>query len=320
MEQINQLLVSASAFFLSALCITVILLLFAVLYFLLKHLLKTSMLTVFQGQDTEIKGIPFYVRQGRLTHETSYLETLEIYTLTVKQVQLDDQGKPAASEIVYLGVKTLSQSPAVLQQLTALRLKVQEAQRAKTAEAQKGLLDSIREMFDSFPSYNGQIPTDILLESNQIRESSYVDYSTPYYLNQVQPLSGSSELDFTLAADGTLQKTAAKASDTSFDNLLSLLPTDSLISKPAAEPEADITTQETKPTEKYEIELTVEQKYVRHIFFKVLEATRLLHSSFKPSIPPNEIESWYRREVVTELKPKEAPAAPVEKPKNSEGE
>lgn len=314
---LNQLLVNLSTILLSTLCLTIIIMLFAVLYFVIRQLLKTSMLTVFQGVDKEIKGIPFYVKQGRLTHETTYLETLETYTLTAKKIILDDQGKPAESAIEHLIVKTVSLSPSILEQLASLRLKVRDAQQTQGAAQQKALLDEIQELFEDLPAYRGQIADDSPLESNQIKESNYVDYETIFYLNQHQPLSGTSELDFALAADGTLQKTTAKVDDTSFEKLLGLLPTDTLIAKPAVSAEDEVSVKvEGRADHKYEIDLAVEQRYVRHIYSKVLHARTLLPDLFHQALPLGNTESWYRREFITELnpKPKETPTASEQQP------
>jgi hypothetical protein len=312
MEQITQFIMSLSTLLLSALCFTMMILIIGVFYLVLRIALKPRMLTVSQGRGNDLEGIPFYIKRGRLTQETTYLETLETYTIIANRVMLDDQGKPVGSETEFIRVKTVSQSNNIPELLADLRQKIQEAQSAIGADNQKALLELIKEKFENLPFYTGQLPapSDAHIESNYFKESSFVDYGTTYYINQLQPLSGKSELEFTLAADGTLQKTVAKNEDSSFDSLMSLLPTDSLISKPKADEEEVSTEEEGRKDYKFEVSLSTEKRYIRHIYSKVLPQETLLPDFFRPAIPLGDNENWYRREIVTDLNPKPKEAMP----------
>lgn len=290
-----------------------------VLYFLLQGRLgKTMALRVTDGAKP-LDGIPFYLKRGRLTQETSYLETLASCTLTAKKITLDNEDKPVQTEIKYVGAKTVSQSASSDRTLAELCMAVAAAQQAQGAE-QENLLPALQEKFEQLPAYDGQLPSHPLpLAGNVLTESAFVDYENRLYINQHQPLIGTSDIDLTLAADGTLSKATAKADDKTFASLLGYLPTDMLATKKPAAPPADMAKSEAvqsgigEPSQKfvYEFALTVTQQYVRHTRLREIDSPS--DRALKPPIPLADPNSWYRREILSDLnpvseKPVEAPA------------
>ncbi len=164
-----------------------------------------------------------------------------------------------------------------------------------------GGLDKVRDTSGRYhiPSRPLRVP----LESNVIRESDFVRYGTPFYLNKVQLISGAAELSLELAADGTLTKAAAKAEEKAFEQVLGLLPTDKLLEKAkGAVAPAAAADQVTKIAGAaagaihYEFNLVAEQRYVRHIRF-----ADVADRSFRPGLPLRDEGHWYRREAVIDL-------------------
>jgi hypothetical protein len=309
-----------------------------VLYLLVRNRLdNVNTLTVMQ-QDVEapLPGVPFYVKRGRIVHETSYLETLATLTLSGQQVVLDAQGQVVGEGPPFLGVKTVSLSPDLEKGIASLRDAIQAAKEAKSCSKQLEKWEEAKGVLTALPAYSGALPTHNLpLERNLLAESNYVDYDTVYYLNKLQPISGSSDLDIKLAADGTLSQAVGKTVDSTFEKLLGLVPkADSFVEKKAGEAAADKGEEEVKealipPTAaqtcKLEVSLTVEHQYVRHIWFKEVtdrayQAPFVLPAGFKQEDASAwaGLGYWYRREIVTELEPKAE--APGQKEKEEESD
>ncbi|MBK8798993.1 MAG: hypothetical protein IPM07_22945 [Anaerolineales bacterium] len=262
-------------------------------------------------------GIPFYVKKGRLIQETSYLETLATCTLTAKKVTHGADGKPAQVEIEYAHAKTISLSPENISSLAAIRTKLADVQRAGELGPR---WEKLKADFDALAVFIGQLPAHTLpLESNVIHETNFVDYDTPFYLNKLQPISGSAELSLELAADGTLTKAAVKAEEKAFEQVLDLLPTDKLLEQAkagAATEQAAKTADAVTGVVSYEFNLVVEQRYVRHIRF-----ADVADRSFRLGLPLSDDRHWYRREIVADLSPagKPAEAAPAASDRPKQG-
>jgi hypothetical protein len=260
-----------------------------------KKLGEVNTLTVHEGEK-KLHGIPFYVKRGQLTHETSYIEKIATYTLSKIKVTLDDQNKPVKSEVKHCEVKTYSQwkDEAEEDKFKEMCKSINSAQKEQKDEHWENALKSFQEL----ESYDGERPDRKLpLEKNVIEQSNFVDYEKIYYLNKNQPLIGSTDLEIELATDGTLTKTVGKTQDSTFEKLLELLPTDSLISQLESKPEIE----KGDVTEKiiYEFTLTIEQMYVRHIYFRHVPT-----SKFAEPLTKDDKECWYRREIVTDLRKK----------------
>lgn len=296
-------------------------------YMLIGRLPEGNTLTVSAGDNSNLAGIPFYIRRGRLTHETTYLETLSTLTLVARKVTLNAENQPGKAAIEYVGTKTISRSPDILPSLVELRLQLAEAQAASNPETQQALWQSLKNRFEALTTYTGQLPSSGLqLESNRIKDTSFVDYENTLYLNQRQPLIGSSDLDFTLAADGTLSKVAAKIEDNTFDKLIGFAQPEVPKSKPQAESPTDSKVQEEISSLDegsgfvYEFSLTEEKQYARHIFFADYPFTSSARA-FRQPIPPDSNDCWYRREVMDEPgKQPEEPAAAATDGKDEKGE
>jgi hypothetical protein len=70
---------------------------------------------------------------------------------------------------------------------------------------------------------------DRILLENTSSLTSVVDHSTRYSINQSRPFSGSSNGDFKLGADGTLNEASGQVQDNTFSTILSALPVFTLI-------------------------------------------------------------------------------------------
>lgn len=292
----------------------------AVFFWLLKRQFgQIRALTVTEKVEAR-PGIPFYVKKGRLTQETSYLETLATCTLTAKMVTLDEDGKPIKAEIEYADSKTISLSPENTRALASVRAKLDEVQGLEDAGP---LWEGLRREFEAWMPYTGQLPAYPLpLEGNTIRESAFVDYDAPFYVNKIQPISGDAELSLELAADGTLTKTAAKGTDKTFEQALSLVPTGELLkqaseaAKPAAAPTVEKTAEGESKTAatRREFDFSVEQRHIRHVRF-----TDVPDRSFRPPLSLTSECYWYRREIVADPssagKTAEVAPAPPDQPK-----
>lgn len=285
-----------------------------------------NMLNVYKEPDLEnmLPGVPFYVKKGQLTHETSYLEKLISCTLTKKKVILGDQNEPIQHDIEIVGVKTFSQSSENKNNFTTMCEKLAQAQQEKNSDEQLKHWEQAWDIFDKrLTPYEGKIPTksELQIEGNELKQSNFVDYSNIYYFNKQQPLIGSSNLEIELAADGTLTKTMAQSQDSTFEKLLELLPIDSLISKTKPETEIPqikhLREVDEKEIAKYEFSLATEQMYVRHIFFNNVSFSE---TKFLLPLDPLKDRYWYRREVITDLrkKTKENESIPMGSPEKAE--
>lgn len=274
---------------------------------------QAKTIVVTKGADAQ-PGIPFYIKKGRLIQETSYLETLAACTLTAKRVMGAADGTPAQVEVEYANAKTIALSDENIRSLAAIRAKLADVQRG----GETGLLwEAVKGDFDALAVYTGQMPANAMPESNVIRETAFVDYDAPFYLNKVQPISGSAELSLELATDGTLTKVAAKAEDKAFEQFLGLLPADKLLEQTkvgAATEQAAKTVDAMAGAVRYEFNLIVEQRYMRHIRF-----ADVADRSFRPGLPLGDDSHWYRREIVADLslagKTTEAAPAASDRPK-----
>jgi hypothetical protein len=71
------------------------------------------------------------------------------------------------------------------------------------------------------------------LLANSSTLTAEVDYQTAYAINERRPFSGSSQADFKLAADGTLNEASGQVQDNTFATIASALPISSLITSAA---------------------------------------------------------------------------------------
>ncbi len=269
--------------------------------------------------EVDYPGLPFYIKKGRVTQETSYLEPLATLTLTVKQLTVGAADKVTNTELRFAETITVSLLDDVHGSITALRTLVDDANKTKPGEATESQFINIRNKFSDLPRYRGKRPSEELIQENTFKESSYVDYQQVYYLNSFQPAIGSTELNFELAGDGTLTKVSAKSEDKSLESLAGLVPTDKLKAE-AEGKSAEATTDAAAPgtqaqpedKKKFEAALTSEQLFVRHTRFKEIPAT-----STQPSAPiplnADDAVAWYRREIVRDLAPKPGDAGAADK-------
>lgn len=266
------------------------------------RLSRSNVFTVKDGQGKSKDGLPFYIKRGRLIHETAYLESLADVTLTLMETIIDAEGKPGAATPVSVATRTVSLSADGINKLAAL----QAAAEAQPGADRAALWGKVEQAFNALPAYTGEIPDNPPMVLNAIRVEAYVDYDNQHTINAVMPLVGSSELAAELAADGTLSKATAKAEDSTLTTLLGALPSPELVGllKPEASAgDADELARKAVPGDRlYEIRLMIERRAVRHWLSKVVD-----RQEFDAPIPLNQNpHAWYRRETDNEPpKPKE---------------
>src|SRR5579859_628951 len=211
------------------LCLATIAIIFAgILYLVIWRLNRDikTFVVMNQGNLKPIEGIPFYIKKSRLVHETSYLEPLVILTVTARTLVLDDKEKPVRVVIEYTNVKTVPLHGGNVEAVAEFNQSMAEAQQGTSETDQAEHWKTARHQFEGLAPYAGQEPdaNTLPVESNIIRDSAYVDYNDKYYLNKLQPISGSSEMSIELASDGTLSKASGKSEDKAFESVLGVLP------------------------------------------------------------------------------------------------
>ncbi len=90
------------------------------------------------------------------------------------------------------------------------------------------------EAIDDADLYPAIARGDVLLASNSAQIVPYVDYETVYYYNTARPLTGSSQVDVKLAADGTLTEGSSSITDQTLSTITGVLSTAITSFAPAA--------------------------------------------------------------------------------------
>lgn len=259
-----------------------------------------------RAQDGDVGGLPFYIKTGKQNHQTVYLESLTDLTLTINQINADK-----SSVQLFNDKKRVSLTDRHVCKIKKIEKAIQKLASDKTGV--KRLVGTIEEDFLELDKYQAgaqqdfNLPDNAFLEANSIVQRTYVDYNTIYYLNQNQPLIGSSELSFELATDGTLTKSSVKTEDKTVETLLGVLPTD-FLKQSTATVETDAKTDETAEqgeaksiiapsTVTYTVTLNTKNLYVRHFFAKPYEEGDI------PPIEKIENDTRYWREYITDLIP-----------------
>jgi len=118
--------------------------------------------------------------------------------------------------------------------------------------------------YDPWANLNGE-----RLLSNTDSLSVEVDYETKFSINQRTPFSGSSQADFKLGADGTLNEASGQSQDNTFATVISALPISSLITSAAGTaPKAGAA--QNKEDVAAQFTLNQEQRYIKIVNSKTL--------------------------------------------------
>jgi hypothetical protein len=209
-----------------------------------------SLLRVKPFDPSKPEGIPFFVKQGACNHQSVYGNPYWRLTLKVS----NDSGT--------LSMETLDINNADHggQDFNGLLHELE-----KPAPDQDSVMNAWNDLKkrDRFDPWK-QNADRILLE-NTSSLTSVVDYSTKYSINQSKPFSGSSNADFKLSADGTLNEASGQVQDNTFSTILSALPISSLITSAAGIATKTGAAENEKPKE-VKFSLTQEQRYIKTLY------------------------------------------------------
>jgi hypothetical protein len=183
------------------------------------------------GQDSvssgyrRIPGVPFYAKRAVCRQETVYQQDLVRLSFKVHEIFYNEAtALPDSTVLRYTDERMVSRATLAAPELATLRLQpTSQADWQNQAATLKNLpqVDLAR----------WQESSDRLLVSNRTAPFLYVDYENPYYLNADRPLMGSSSVNATLAADGTLTTAVAEGTDSTLGTILSAIPTTALLSE-----------------------------------------------------------------------------------------
>jgi hypothetical protein len=127
-----------------------------------------------------------------------------------------------------------------------------------------------------FRNHNSNWHTCFLcVEKQAVPITSVVDYSTKYSINQSKPFSGSSNADFKLSADGTLNEASGQVQDNTFSTILSALPISTLITSAAGVATKTGAAANEKPKE-VKFSLTQEQRYIKTLYSQSIVANQAI--------------------------------------------
>jgi hypothetical protein len=169
----------------------------------------------------KLDGIPFYAQKGVCKRESIWLETKYILTLNEKI----DGGDPV-TDTRTLSFDDFQHAPAtqLLQELHAMAGRVLQEDSVDV----KNQVEHITTLWNSVPQSPRPVPEDrlngnpnVLLTQNTAKISTQVDYSHVLFLNSVRPLTGTSQVDAKLNADGTLSEGTAQTDDETISSILS---------------------------------------------------------------------------------------------------
>jgi hypothetical protein len=178
-----------------------------------------NLLRVRKFDPNNPQGVPFFVKHGVCVQQTVYANPYWRLTLTYSPSKGQTTLQTIlVSEAVYNGpdfsalAATLAQQPAP------------DSHSVLTA------WDDLKNAskFDPWADLKGQ-----RLLANSSSLTTEVDYQTAYAINQKKPFSGSSQADFKLAADGTLNEASGQVQDNTLATIASALPISSLITSAA---------------------------------------------------------------------------------------
>jgi hypothetical protein len=204
---------------------------------------------------SELKGIPFYVKEASCLHQRIY--TMPYYKLTLQSLVGD---KVAGAETFTVSERFYTQETKVKELLSVMRQKPPLT--ANDLNTMNSDWDVVKNnnadpysaaATDTWPKY---------LVTNSNSPKVYVDYGSVYTLNAKRPVSGSVTANYKIAADGTLSEASSQISDDTLKTVLGSLPISSLISTAAGIGAAPSSTGKPTTTET-PIQLLVERRALK---------------------------------------------------------
>lgn len=186
-----------------------------------------SVLTVTQVSKTKTKdgkdnyvsqslpGVPFYQKRGTCRQETAYVEPIVIIKKS-KNAE-DGTGKVISTESE---TKAFRFRQGEMQLLKLRKCLADPGQCGSYNSAQRTIPKTFEDVWNDLPD-SLPVPQspddliknmqDIILASNKVAATAYVDYETVTYLNGNLPWLGSNEVSIETNEDGSLSKASAKA-------------------------------------------------------------------------------------------------------------
>jgi hypothetical protein len=169
-----------------------------------------------------VDGIPFYVKHAYCEQKATWVEPQ--YNV---QVAASIDGKPAA----WLGVSVLLPRSEALSNFDMLTLQ-ENSGKDMDVKSLEGCLDFIQlgdvvgelrhialKPVDDADVSGAVKSGDLLLAANTAHVATYVDYNTMYYYNANRPVTGTSQIDVKLAADGTMTEGSGQVNDQTLSSI-----------------------------------------------------------------------------------------------------
>jgi hypothetical protein len=167
-------------------------------------------------KTSAVDGIPFYVKRAYCQQKASWNEPQYVVQASALAdgVPDDDLGVSVTmSRSEYLRNPSLH----ALERSNGVALDVKSEAGCEQYRHLKNLLPELANgvvaTVDDSDLSQGVSKGDLLLAENSAQIVSYVDYQTVYYYNANRPLTGTSQVDVKLAADGTMTEGSSQVND-----------------------------------------------------------------------------------------------------------
>jgi hypothetical protein len=211
-----------------------------------------------------IPGVPFYIRKAACRQETVYREEILRVRLVIERLTFDSAGKVTARDTTFDREKLVPQDTMNQNALHALKDVIRSHPRSDSL-----VMDAFTNLGVYDPSSNWSAGGKAVMIANQMSPSTYVDYSTTYYMNSQRPLVGSATNTFKLNQDGTLGEGSATIDDKSLETIGGLIPIQDILSglgapTPAITAETARAGGRTLPPWKFQYNLTMESAPILH--------------------------------------------------------
>jgi hypothetical protein len=223
-----------------------------------------------------VDGIPFYVKRAYCQQQASWLEPQ--FTLDIAATVDGKRDSSLGAEVMLSRAEFLKNHDLrELKAISGQELQVKTMDDCRTYISALGEIDGLRRIkmdvvddADLGPAISGG---DVLLTENTAQIVPYVDYETVYYYNTARPLTGTSQVDVHLAADGTLTEGNSSVNDQTLSTVTGVLSTAITSFGPAAMTSSGLESELPEPckdfkgkTLRYDVTNTVEVYRHTHTF------------------------------------------------------
>jgi len=237
--------------------------------------------------NTNVSGVPFYIKVAKCKQETSWLQP--VYTLTLKKTSVfkfidekaakknDATAKPPDSIVRFTVTKVLSLSQFNSSDVSTLKAMLSKPGPADAVQAKaiEDLWKNISQLPEYLPLAMGEDKlvgsTDVFEASNTSTAEAVVDYSRVYYYNAPRPWIGTSQINVKLASDGTLTEVSAQVQSQTLSTVLSALPISTLLTKAAFGTAAAGTPPPDATVETIQYDLTIVEDGFTHTHVRYVD-------------------------------------------------